>query len=59
MPPFKIRMKNDINSKLGKKAIIDGYVQIPVYSYLESTYEDDINFHNCPYMDAAKNYYFA
>ena len=42
---------------MGNKAIIDSYVQIPVYTYMDKGYLDDLNFHNCPYLDDAKKYY--
>jgi hypothetical protein len=44
---------------LGKKAIIDGYVQIPVYTYEEKTFTDDILTGGCPYVDDVDYYYYG
>lgn len=42
------------NSKL--KAVIDGYVMLPVFSYLPTSYNDDINAFGCNYISQSVNY---
>jgi hypothetical protein len=42
------------NSKL--KAVIDGYVMLPVFSYLPTSYDDDINAFGCNYISQSVNY---
>lgn len=44
MPPLKIRMEKELNRNLGQKAIIDGFVQAPVYAYAEPTIKDEITY---------------
>ena len=56
MPPIKIRNSQSLNNDLGKKAIIDGYVAIPVYTYRHGVH-DDVNYHNCKYLEDSKRYY--
>ena len=44
-PALKIRRSNHV------KAVIDGYVMVPVFSYLPSSYQDDFNTFGCNYVD--------
>ena len=53
---MKIRMAKEINEKLGKAAIIDGYVEIPVFLYSENTVDDDINYGGCEWVSEVDNY---
>ena len=38
--------------------LIDGYVPIPVFTYLSKTEADDINYFGCPYVNDIDSYYF-
>ena len=58
MPPVNVRLATFINDNLGYEPIIGGYTQIPAFTYLEKGIEDDLNFHNCDYLDKAKDYYY-
>jgi hypothetical protein len=59
MPPLRIRMAKELNNKLGRAAIIDGYVQIPIYTYTEKTVQDDVAFTGCPYVAKTDSYYWS
>lgn len=59
MPPLRIRMAEDVNNKLGKAAIIDGYVQIPVFTYTEKSLHDDISFGGCSYVAKTDGFYWG
>lgn len=58
LPPVKVRLSKFINENLGQNPIVGGYTEIPVYTFMERGPEDDLNFHNCKYLDQSKNYYF-
>lgn len=47
MPPMRIKSAKAINDFLGNKAIIDGYTQIPIYTYSQPTTDDDLNYGGC------------
>ena len=47
---MKIRNAQEINNELGTDAIIDGYVQIPVYFYYEASIKDDVAIKGCDYV---------
>ena len=47
MPPMSVKNSNQINSDLGSSAIINGYVQIPVYTYSEASLKDPIGYDAC------------
>jgi len=53
MPGFKIRRAETINKDLGLKAIVDGYVNFPIHTYIETDYtpdhwDNDLNPDDCP-----------
>ena len=56
MPPMNVRMAREINDQLGKKAIIDGYVEVPVFTYQGPTFNDDITPDGCNYVISANHY---
>jgi len=39
-----------MSEELGNKSLIDGYVQIPIFTYSEDTMLDDIRNEGCPYV---------
>ena len=54
-PALKIRRrKNDSNANF--KAVIDGYVMLPVFSYMPMSTQDDINTFGCNYVSQAVDY---
>jgi hypothetical protein len=57
MPPMKIRIGKDINEKLGKRAVIDGYVEIPIFTYLEHSIKDDVTATGCEYVSEVSSYF--
>lgn len=59
MPPMKIKMGKELNAHLGRKAIIDGYVQIPVYTYTDANMADDVSTNGCPYLNTCDGYYWT
>lgn len=58
MPPITITNADQINDDLGSDAILGGYTQIPIYTYVEQTVEDDINYNGCPNLEDCNNYYY-
>jgi len=53
MPGFKIRRAETINKDLGLKAIVDGYVNFPIHTYIENDYtplhwDNDMATGSCP-----------
>jgi hypothetical protein len=54
---MKVRRAKDLNKQLGRKAIIDGYVGIPVFAYYESTLKDYDNYVGCKYVFDSVSYY--
>lgn len=60
MPEFKIRKAKEINSSLKKKAIADGFVKFPIYTYLENDetgpqWTDDLAQASCPFVSQTNN----
>lgn len=51
-------MSKFINENLGINPILGGYTEIPVYTFMERGSADDLNYHNCKYLDQAFKYYF-
>jgi len=56
MPPMKI--SNDLSKVLGRKSIVDGYVEIPVFTYDEATFEDELSGSACNYVNDVYDYYW-
>lgn len=54
--PFNIRRTKQINKNLKTKAIVDGFISFPIYTYLEEdrsitpSWDDDLPRYNCPYV---------
>jgi hypothetical protein len=59
LPPMKVRAADEINSYLGNKAIVDGYSQIPIYTYSSATTDDDLNYGGCQYLLDTDNYLYS
>ncbi len=38
---------------------MDAYQQIPIFTYIATTIEDDINYTGCPYVGASNSWYFG
>jgi len=56
MPPMKVRNATHIDSELGYNAIVFGYVNFPIYTYIETDlpkpeWQDDLNVASCPLVD--------
>jgi hypothetical protein len=41
---------------LGLNALPLGYVQIPIYTYIERNINDDLDFYGCSYCEQVDNY---
>jgi hypothetical protein len=48
-----------MNEQLGSKAIIDGIVQIPVFTYTDVSFDDDINTAGCSYVNNVDYFYYV
>jgi hypothetical protein len=59
MPPLRIRNSANINSQLGFNAIIDGFVEIPVFTHSDDNINDDVAYHGCENSVDSRNYYFG
>lgn len=57
MPPMKIRKATQINDQLGQAAIIDGYVQIPVFTHSQESVQDDVAYTGCKNSMDGRHYY--
>lgn len=60
MPDFKVRKAHEINQSLKKKAIVDGFVNFPIYTYLEDSetgpeWADDLAQSSCPFVSGTNN----
>ena len=49
-PHFKVRRAVQISEELGLEAIADGFVNVPIHTFMEGTMEDDLSFTGCNYM---------
>ena len=49
MPPFNVRNAKQIENTLEDNAIVEGFVQIPIYTYMQFVYQDDLGYGSCPY----------
>jgi len=52
-PAFKIRRAQTINKDLGLEAIVEGYVNFPIHTYIEydlteNQWDNDLDPHSCP-----------
>ena len=58
MPPFNITNKDKINKQLNSSAIVDGFINIPVYNQMnESKWSNKLNDYSCKYVhDYYANY---
>lgn len=53
MPAFKVRHAKEINQSLKRKAITDGYIMFPIYSFIENgetEWTDDLPQSSCPFV---------
>ena len=53
---MKVRNATHIDSELGYNAIVFGYVNFPIYTYIETDlpkpeWQDDLNVASCPLVD--------
>lgn len=49
MPPFNLRNFTKLNKSLGKEATAKGFVNVPIYTYINSVWEDNLGNDNCNY----------
>jgi len=59
LPPFKVRAAKELQDELGNKAIIDGYTQVPLYTYTDTTTDDDVNYSGCQWVNECDNVRYA
>lgn len=50
MPPFKVRGADQVNRDLGYKILPDGFVALPVYTFIDMEVADDVNFNGCEWV---------
>ena len=55
LPPFGIRNAAKIEESLGLNAIIPGFVQIPIATYMDNVWEDDLYYGSCQYAATTDN----
>lgn len=55
MPPFSVRNATKIETDLGLQATVSGYVSIPIYTYINASFNDDIKRQACPFVSNTNN----
>ena len=51
IPPFQIRNASEINANLNVKAAPDGFINFPIYTYIEEgLWLNDLDWDNCNYV---------
>lgn len=53
MPQMNIRNSDEINQDLGSSALPNGFVSVPIYTFVEHSIQDDISYSGCPVCDEA------
>jgi len=53
--PFKVRRSQDIESELGLNSVPDGFVQIPIYNFMDTVWEDPLSVPSCNYVLKVKH----
>ena len=56
IPPFHIRNFTQLNNTLGRDASVRGFVNVPIYTYIDTVWEDNLGSHVCNYKDEAYAY---
>lgn len=56
MPPFKVREAEKVNRELGYKILPDGFVALPVYTFIDYEVADDTNYFSCEWVGDIRNY---
>lgn len=49
MPQMQIRNADSLNSDLGLNSLPNGFVSLPIYTFVNPTTEDDISYDGCPF----------
>jgi len=45
--PFKTRKAHKIDEELGLNAAPEGFVSVPIYTYMENKWEDPLSVNSC------------
>jgi len=56
MPPFRVRGADQVNRELGYKILPDGFVSLPVYTFIDQEVADDTNYNACEWVHEVKSY---
>jgi hypothetical protein len=55
MPQFNVRQAEQINERLGKEAAPSGFVNVPIHTYIEFEWNDDLGYGSCKYSFQVNN----